>query len=1067
MDEIDFKELIRIIERYTRRSYMAFEDSSGHDIPNVANLGGKISDIVKLERSGEYFGIAVELLEDLKPLLTDKFVTRILQMLQKEDYITPLVILSLSSMDQLYYILDQWFQVATVNYNFAFKPNSKYPVFDRWINTVTYDPLLGPIRVVEIGFNQNTGDSVVPDDWIGLEFSDGQSMQQAMTELPSRAGKPPVTFAIIYAMIIQKTDHLLTDISNVKYDRIFYLDLIGDSLQTTLVTHKRTDDTYSYLVYTDSLNAGTLIGFKVDEILEPKGNIDGEHKQSKIREVGLLVSRLQKAIRRGRYGSKALVETIESLNISPNYNLPEHGFLRVSAAKQLVWRLFVTIFEDCRSYYPVNMASLLDLSVLVLITQKMLEFKFTRPVLNNIKLIALLAQYNDTVNDWYPWYQIEPVIDAPIVPDSPYKNAIALVVNNVIMRGGDNEMLRKYYTLNQSDLTPYDTPFELIPENRAKVLTNNNYLFHKESVYKDIVLSSIDMHNKTHLILYYQACVPVSMTTKEIAGYIWNISSSYNVRSGQEHPEKDHILLEIQQYFYDEGQAAIQELTTENKIEFPSEQDFSEQQIDSYLDLDLSDQTRRTSFLLLFGTKYRSQGKEIVIAGSKENPARVKINNEWTYSSDVNLLNAFPRKTVDLNSLDPPFGYQWTRRKVEVAISNGKPTIDNTVVEYFDGSIVIESVTPKITNRISDQIYQLIVQILSASNIEFKTLLKLRQTRLSKLFDWQPKKSDLKQINMQLIQLTYTKIYNQFNNIIMIGPVSSSGSKMQNSINYLLEGKLWSVFNLLSFLYPDTFKPHGAVNFHIKKGTAGYIHAIESLKSILFAKEKITGPIPTITTELWDHQKDSASVVLAGFNRGYFGFGDSSDVGSGKTLTSLFIATELIRTTNNTYKGILVLLPGNKLIKTWSDELEKHTKGFDIVFQEHTNKIKPIDRNTIVVTTMGRNRDHPINNKWLLVIIDECLTVQNKNALWTEGAWRQSIVAKHLVMMSATFFRTRFDKLYYMLKMLRTGLPERREYLDAILIETIVSQVSKNKRKWTSRFNYFDLDNKHVENMTR
>ncbi len=99
-----------------------------------------------------------------------------------------------------------------------------------------------------------------------------------------------------------------------------------------------------------------------------------------LREVGILVSRLQKSIRRGRYGSKVLIETIESLNTSPNYNLPEHGFLRVSSCKQLVWRLFISILEDCRPYTPINELGLLELLLLVLITQKLQEFKFTRKV---------------------------------------------------------------------------------------------------------------------------------------------------------------------------------------------------------------------------------------------------------------------------------------------------------------------------------------------------------------------------------------------------------------------------------------------------------------------------------------------------------------------------------------------------------------------------------------------------------------------------------------------------------------------------------------------------------------
>lgn len=37
------------------------------------------------------------------------------------------------------------------------------------------------------------------------------------------------------------------------------------------------------------------------------------------------------------------------------------------------------------------------------------------------------------------------------------------------------------------------------------------------------------------------------------------------------------------------------------------------------------------------------------------------------------------------------------------------------------------------------------------------------------------------------------------------------------------------------------------------------------------------------------------------------------------------------------------------------------------------------------------------------------------------------MVAKHgVIMLSATFFRSRFDMLFFMLKMLRTGLPETK-----------------------------------------
>ena len=1041
MDSIDFLLLIEHVKKSTKNSYETHQ-RDGKDIPNVANLGGKIGDIAKLERRGEYHAIAVKLLEDLKPLLTENFIIRILVMLKKEDYITPLSLLGLSSLDQLQYILHKWMSVATHDYDGSLKGSKKkYHIFDEWINTVTHDPLLGRIQVVEIGHNDKTSNSVVPPDWIDMEFSNGSEMHKQMDQLESRIGKPPVTYCIIYSMVIQKNDTLITNIKNLKYDTIFYLDWLGSRFDTTMVSKSRGED-YQYVKY-DRI----MIGFKLDDIFEPKEKTADAHDQSKLREVGVLVSRLQKSIRRGRYGSKALIETIDSLNVSPNYNLPEHNFLRVSASKQMVWRLFISILEDCRPYTAIDEPSLLVLILLTLITQKIQEYKFTKSVLSSIKLLALLAQYNDDPNDLYNWRSQTPATKTLLIKNSDFHNSISLALGHIIMMSGDNKMLRQYYSETEL-FEPFMKPIELSRTKWKKTLSTKKYILHNESIYKDIVLASIDMHNKTNIILYYQACIPISMTTREISGYIWDISSGYNIRSGKSKPNNDKLLRSIQTYFYENSDKHIKKKNTTVKYVIPTE----------FVEIKRNAIIKRISFLILFGTKYRYRGKEVILAGTKETPARVKINNEWVNHNDLDILNSYPKKIIVLTDIDPPFGYKWSKTKITTEIIDGYPMIDNIKVPYFDGSSVLKPIIPEINKTIGNNIYKKIIQIFSGIDIDFPDLLYFRKHRLKEIFNWIPKKSDMKILDMELLMLTYTKIFNQFNNIIMIGPVTRNGNKMQNSINYLLEGKLWAIFNLFTYIYPETFKLSGGLNFSIKKNTSGYAHLIQTLETILFNKKTITGQIPIIKTELWDHQKDSVSRIIAGFKSGHHGFGDSSDVGSGKTLTSLKIAAELIKNNTITYSGILVMLPGNKLIKTWKDELNKHTEGFNIIFQKNSSDIGPIKRNTIVITTMGRMRDHFVNHKWLLVIIDECLTVQNKNALQTESAWKQSLMSKHLVMMSATFFRTRFDKLYYMLKMLQTGLPERREYLETILLESIVSQVSGFKRKWTSKFNHFELD---------
>jgi hypothetical protein len=398
--------------------------------------------------------------------------------------------------------------------------------------------------------------------------------------------------------------------------------------------------------------------------------------------------------------------------------------------------------------------------------------------------------------------------------------------------------------------------------------------------------------------------------------------------------------------------------------------------------------------------------------------------------------------------------------------------VDNVKIPFFDGSSILKSIVPKIDKFVKDGIYQIIIDVLSGVEVDFETILKLRNKQCKQIFNWMPSNKDMKKINIDLVKSSYIKIFNQMDNLVMVGPVDRMGNKIANSINKILEGRIWAVFNLLTYLYPDTLKPSGTLNFVLNKSTSGYIHMVTTLEKICMydATVKSKSLIPKIITPLWEHQTESVDRLVADFNKGFHGRGDSSDVGSGKTLTSLAVAVELIKTNNSIYSGILIMLPGAKLIKTWEQEIAKHTTNFDIKYQTNTANVGKINNNTIVVTTMGKIRDHPVQHHWLLVVIDECLTVQNKSALQTEEAWRQSLMSKHLLLMSATFFRTRFDKLYYMLKMLQTGLPETKDYLDTILSESIVSKQSMTKRKWRSNINYFELDDmsrKEYENINQ
>ena len=60
---------------------------------------------------------------------------------------------------------------------------------------------------------------------------------------------------------------------------------------------------------------------------------------------------MQKCIRHGSCSIRILKETISKLARSKPYNLPEQQYLKVSGARQLFWRLFISCIEDFRYYW--------------------------------------------------------------------------------------------------------------------------------------------------------------------------------------------------------------------------------------------------------------------------------------------------------------------------------------------------------------------------------------------------------------------------------------------------------------------------------------------------------------------------------------------------------------------------------------------------------------------------------------------------------------------------------------------------------------------------------------------
>jgi hypothetical protein len=273
---------------------------------------------------------------------------------------------------------------------------------------------------------------------------------------------------------------------------------------------------------------------------------------------------------------------------------------------------------------------------------------------------------------------------------------------------------------------------------------------------------------------------------------------------------------------------------------------------------------------------------------------------------------------------------------------------------------------------------------------------------------------------------------------------------------------------LLAFVYPECVIPCTGLDFEINTNTSSYPQLIEDLERLAApqAQEMRDTVPPRVTSTLWQHQASSAARITEGLLQdGKKGFGDASDVGSGKTLTCLSIMCNLAqhnqRVGDTTAESFLVLVYNETLIETWKTELEKHTQGFHFVWQNARGELSGVmGRYSILVTTLARMRDTPTTRRWHLVVIDECLSVQNSNALWTQEAWKQVACSQRgVLLLSATFFRTRFNELFYLLRMLRTGLPESQEYLDAILAESIVCHMPETTPwRWTEECRMLLLD---------
>ena len=1156
---MDEKVLWKYIKNNTKSSYTASEDEDGNLYNDICNKGLEEGQIA-VRHGGEYNGFAIKALEYIRPVLTNLRVSKAVRMLSEGNVQGAIVVSTIAEdvvkegIGLLYAVLRKWLEINEIpipnEYNTKAIPIKSKKIND-WIEAYSYSPVQGKFEITSIGFSKS-GHPVVPENWLGRIFNDAFELHKAMDKLEWRKGKPPTSFCCIYVMDLQESKKWqspqeMVDL-NVKIsvsifpklskDKKELLDLnsqikIFDSkkeYQKWLNTLPKDSKTFAIDTTDEETTDKLLLACDVNNIMDPSP------KYEKKRNVGLLVSTLQKLIRRGRRCSQVLYETMMELWKSPGYNLPDQQFLRVNACRQLTWRLYVSTIEDVSPFAdPKNKSDYLsmnEISCLAILANHYPDVQFIKPIVDKLILTALLVQHNDIRPDLdckvncfsSKWsFHSEEADKLDLSADARYEkvrdneNESLLVSMQMLLfampaRGGDYDMINNSFNyINNGHFKP--KPFE--------PMTLNKLLSYTDPKYGLLGLMAGSDPNGYHgLLLMIQASLPFipyneKCTTKGLAGFLWNNVSGVNVR---ERPELiDFINNEDKQIF--DTISSIQKDLVKRDL-YTKNIKSALKEYEKYIDIakykhsneKLSELTSRLAFILLYGQKQTisvgNKRYDIIVVGTVDTPCRVKsmlkteseyVEGEIRDKAEKTYIEMINKKPLEIDVPNPPSGYKWVfenKKKIKLSAQyKGNKiifVIDGHEIKPFDTSSILIKLPNVITTKPDGYIEKLINQALYIKdhkkiyddyeiNLVMYALANSGKSNRGTLYDWYSiaKKSP---IPTNVWRSVYVKLFSSFENELEVGPVDSMGNKLQNSISYMYEGTIWRVFNLLSVIYQGTLINKSSikgVKFKINTSTPEYIDLINKIKLLMAPPStnnmtNIKLKKSAITTKLWEHQQKTANHIVHSLTvLGRSGQGDASSTGAGKTLTALAVISALynynLLRNDLAYRGFLILLPTSYLFETWINEIQKHTTGFHIVCQnangsltdyETSENIKEsqIMQNTILITTLGRTREHPFETSFIFVVIDECLSVQNKNALQTAEAFKQIVSSQYkALLMSASWFRSRFDGLILMLKMLGTGLPENKQYLDAILSESIVSNIPVTNRKWITVNNPFKM----------
>lgn len=299
------------------------------------------------------------------------------------------------------------------------------------------------------------------------------------------------------------------------------------------------------------------------------------------------------------------------------------------------------------------------------------------------------------------------------------------------------------------------------------------------------------------------------------------------------------------------------------------------------------------------------------------------------------------------------------------------------------------------------------------------------------------------------------------------------------SASHPYAGTLYRIVLLLAFLYPSVLVPtRSELAFRIfresKVQGCLHQHLKNALKILAFNQQSSVraGAFQgKVITPLFTYQTEAVQRLLQSRHNGAAGSLDASSLGAGKTLVAISFCMFLAA--QHSGGEFLVLVPSSSLMDGWRQQIEQHTEGVRVQMQQENgvlregvqrkspNQTSPLRRKRpatdtkdsevlFIITTYSRAARHPFSCTCLLVIADECLALQNTDTLQCAASWRlvsRALYGGHFI--SGTMFRKHYGDLLDMLKMLRSSIPLRGEFVQAYFGAYLISYV-RPQRPWST-----------------